>query len=224
MTPPSPPRCRALLLDLDGTLVDSVSDIAGAMDATLIALGRAPLGRGGVRPLVGDGARALVERALRATGTVDPALLARTLVDFDARYTASPVVHTSLLPGAREVLALDLPKALVTNKPRRVTDRVLEGLGIAGAFDLVVAGGDAPLKPAPDGVRAALAALAVPPDAAWMIGDGPQDVLAGRAAGCFTIAVPGIAAREAVLAAGPDLALASLHELARLAAPFTASA
>ena len=171
-----------------------------------------------VIPLIGDGARILVERALRSGGAEpEVSLVDRTLAVFSERYSECPVAHTTLLPGAQEALSIGLPAALVTNKPRAVTLLVLEGLGIAAAFGAIYAGGDGPLKPAPDGLRAVAAQLGVAPAEAWMIGDGPQDVLAGRAAGTFTIAVPGIAERERVLAAGPDLVVSSLHDVAQLA-------
>ena len=96
---------------------------------------------------------------------------------------------------------------------RNVALALLEPLGIAGAFDVLWAGGDGPLKPAPDGVLATLARLDVAAADAWMIGDGPQDIGAGKAAGCFTVAVPGIAERARLLASGPDLVCESLHDL-----------
>lgn len=171
--------------------------------------------------MIGDGARALVARALRSPAQCPPlhdALLDRVLALFLQRYAERPVVHTSLLPGAREALSLGLPAALVTNKPRAITLPVLEALGVASSFGAVFAGGDGPLKPSPRGLEQVARALGVPLCHAWMIGDGPQDVLAGRAAGCFTIAVPGgIAERERVLAAGPDLVAASLYDVAELA-------
>ena len=182
-----------------------------------------------ILPMIGDGARALVERALRfardrrrtvASGGPEAHerdLLERTVALFMRHYTDKPVVYTRLLPGAREALALGLPSAVVTNKPRAVTVLVLEQLGIAGSFGAVYAGGDGPLKPSPDGVLQVAKELGVAPDHAWLIGDGPQDVLAGRAAGCFTVAVPGIAQRERVLAAKPHLVVDSLLEVARLA-------
>jgi phosphoglycolate phosphatase len=139
-----------------------------------------------------------------------------TLASFQRAYAARPCVHTRLLPGAEEALALDLPAAIVTNKPRNLTLLVLEGLGIARRFGAIYAGGDGPLKPAPDGVLATTAALVVAPRDAWFIGDGPQDVLAGRAAGAVTIVVPGIAERALVLEAGPDATLSDLTELTRL--------
>ena len=175
-------------------------------------------------------ARELDERAklamkqLAASGTTAPPkavierqLLERMVASFMRHYTERPVLHTRLLPGAREALALGLPSALVTNKPRTISVLVLERLGIAGSFSAVFAGGDGPLKPSPHGVLEVIRKLGVRIDHAWLIGDGPQDVLAGRAAGCFTVAVPGIADRERVLAAEPHLVVESLLDVARLA-------
>jgi len=206
---------EALLFDLDGTLVDSRGDIAAACNAALRAHGRAPLALDAIMPMVGDGARALVARAFGLRE--DEPLVTDALASFKASYLASPCVHTTLLPGAREALAVGVPCALVTNKPRDVTELVLAALGLAGAFAFVWAGGDGPLKPAPDSVLAAVRALGVAAEDAWMIGDGPQDVAAARAAGAVAVAVPGIADRERVLAASPDLVARSLTEVAELA-------
>ena len=169
--------------------------------------------------MIGDGARVLVGRALAATrGAVSDSDIDRATAAFERRYIAAPCVHTTLMPGARAALSLGVPCALVTNKPRAVAALVVEALGIAPALAAVFAGGDGPLKPAPDGILTVAAALGVAASRAWMIGDGHQDVLAGRAAGAFTVAVPGIAARERVLATGPDVVLGSLEELAALVA------
>jgi phosphoglycolate phosphatase len=165
--------------------------------------------------MIGDGARVLVARALGADAA-NAALLERTLSAFLEAYALAPCAHTTLLPGAREALALALPRALVTNKPRSITMLILEGLGLADAFGAIYAGGDGPLKPNPNGVLVTAAQLGVPATTVWLVGDGPQDVLAGHAAGCFTIAVPGIAAREDVLAANPDLVVESLLDVALL--------
>jgi phosphoglycolate phosphatase len=136
---------------------------------------------------------------------------------FKARYLLYPCVHSVLLPGALEVLEQAredaLRCALVTNKPRDVTLVLLEALGLTGAFETVWGGGDGPLKPAPDSVLTTIARLGVAAGDAWMIGDGPQDIGAGRAAGCFTVAVPGIAERESLLASLPDLVCESLYEV-----------
>ena len=176
--------------------------------------------------MIGDGARVLAQRALGAScadgvNGVEPALLERTTSLFLEHYARCPVVDTGLLPGARETLEvsarLGIPSALVTNKPRRISVLVLEQLGVLPSFRAVFAGGDGPLKPAPDGIQSVVRELGVRIQDAWMIGDGPQDVFAGRTAGCFTIAVPGgIASRERLLAAAPDLVVASLHEVVDL--------
>lgn len=206
---------RALLLDLDGTLVDSRDDIATSLNAALEAHGITPLELPLVYPMIGDGARVLVTRALaaaRSAASVDD-----VLATFGARYADEPCVHTKLLEGAKDVFACGLPCAIITNKPRPITTRLLERLGLAPA---ALWAADGPLKPAPDSVRAVCAELAIEPRDAWMIGDGPQDIGAGKAAGAFTVAVLGnIADHAAVRAANPDLVVGSLRELISSLAP-----
>ena len=205
-------RPRAIVYDLDGTLVDSRRDIADALNRTLSAHGREELPLERVLPMIGDGARALVARAF-SFSPEDPAIEA-PLASFGRFYAERPCVHTTLLPGARECLALPFPSAIVTNKPRSLTMLVLAALGVD--VRVVRGGGDGPLKPDPALVLSALTELGVAPAEAWLVGDGPQDVLAGKAAGCTTVLVPGIAERERGLAAGPDLVLASLGEVVRI--------
>ncbi len=227
-------RPRALIFDLDGTLVDSRRDIADTCNAALISHGRSALAIESILQMVGDGARALIARAVAsssAAGHASRAPPTDALVDdvlgtFKARYLERPCVHTALLPGAREVVheaeGHHLPCALVTNKPRELTLALLEALGMSSWFTAVWGGGDGPLKPAPDGVVAMLVRLDVAAADVWMIGDGPQDIGAGKAAGCYTVAVPGIAPLEALLASKPDLVCETLDdvraELARLMA------
>lgn len=212
-----PPRPRALVFDLDGTLVDSREDIACACNAALVAVGRAPLSLPVLLPMIGDGARALVARAIAASGDApEHALVTRALGAFREHYLAFPCTTTRLLPGASRALATGIPAALVTNKLRDVTDHELDGLGIAGCFRAVRGGGDTPPKPSPDGVVAVLAELGVAPVDAWVIGDGPQDVEAGRRAGCVTVAVHGIAEAARVVAASPDVFARDLDEVCDL--------
>jgi phosphoglycolate phosphatase len=218
LSPASPPRPTALLFDLDGTLVDSRRDIAAACNAARVAHGLPPLTLEAIMPMVGDGARALVARAFAADA--DSPVVDAALATFRARYLAHPAAHTVLLPGVREVLdvaqALGLPCAVVTNKPHDVTTLVLDALGIGLFFRAIWGGGDGPLKPSPAGVLDVLARLGITPDGAWMIGDGPQDIGAGRAAGCFTVGVPGIAERERLVASEPDRMCESLVDLGEL--------
>lgn len=207
---------RAVVFDLDGTLIDSRGDIAAACNHALEASGRAALPIEIVRRYVGDGARMLVARAFLLSpdaGEVD-----RALEHFHAYYQANPVKYTRVLDGAYEALdALDvagIPAAVATNKPRKTTLLVLDALGIASRFRAVAAGGDGPLKPHPYGVEAVLAQLGHAPRDAWMVGDGPQDIRAGKAAGTATIGVlEGFVDPARLRAAQPDVLLASMHEL-----------
>lgn len=200
---------KALLLDLDGTLVDSRDDIATALNASLAAHGIAPLELSRIYSMIGDGARVLVTRALaaaRSSASVD-----EVLATFGGLYAEEPCVHTKLFAGAKEVFACGIPCAVITNKPRPITVRLLDRLGLAPKE---IWAADGPLKPAPDSVIAVCRALGVAPRETWMIGDGPQDVGAGKAAGAFTVAIlGGIADHDAVRAAKPDLVLGSLQEL-----------
>jgi phosphoglycolate phosphatase len=210
LTPP-----LAVLFDLDGTLVDSRGDIAAACNHALEAVGRAPLAEAVISGFVGDGARMLVARALGAAA--DDALLERALAAFHRYYEANAVVHTKPMPGCTDVLdAMGArPAALVTNKPRAATLAVLRGLGLLDRFAVVRAGSDGPLKPDPRALLEPLAALGVEPERAWMVGDGEQDVRAGRAARCQTVGVRGGLQGDARLeASAPDALFASLAEVA----------
>ena len=205
-----------VVFDLDGTLIDSREDIAAACNHALIAMGRAPLSVDAIAAFVGDGARMLVARALDAppaSPEVDEALAL-----FHPFYESHPADHTTLMPGARELLdALgDRPLAIVTNKPRRTTIACLDALGVTSRFMAIRAAGDGPLKPDPSGVASALASMRVGAAHAWMVGDGEQDVIAGRAAGCVTIGVRGGFQDAKLEAAGPDMMVGSLLELITL--------
>ena len=213
------PRARALLFDLDGTLVDSKRDIALACNFALLQLGRPAQEEDAIARYVGDGARNLLARALGAAPDGPHVELA--LEFFQAFYAEHAADHTTWMPGAVEALdALDdRPLGLVTNKPRPATLAVLRTLGALDRFATIVAGGDGPLKPDPRSIQAALRGLptAMRPEDTWVVGDGPQDILAGRAAGCTTVAISGGFASDAALAqAKPDVTLGSLLPLIAL--------
>lgn len=213
-----------VIFDLDGTLIDSRGDIVRACSAMLEDFGRRPLSGDEIASFVGDGARRLVERAL---GEADDALVDRAVESFLSHYEADPVRETVLLPGVLETLdALrGAPLAICTNKPRRTTLPVLRGLGLEARFDVVVAGGDTPeKKPHPAPVLRACALLGVAPGDAWMVGDGPQDVEAARAAGVRSVGVRGgILSVERLLASRPDYLLESMFELPALLVRASAS-
>mgnify|MGYP000263824145 CR=1 FL=1 len=214
----SSPRPQGVVFDLDGTLVDSRRDIAVAANHALAACGFATLTHAELESYVGDGASLLLARAARIG--VEHVLIEKLMAEFLDYYSAHPIDYTELMPGAREALAaLDhYPLGLCTNKPRRTTEKVLEGLDLGGHFKSVVAGDDLPQKkPDPAMVRHSAELLGVPAAGLVMVGDGPQDILSGRGAGAFTVGVRGgIQAIERLLAAKPDVVIDSLSELPAL--------
>jgi phosphoglycolate phosphatase len=205
---------RAVVFDLDGTLLDTRGDIAFALNAALQHTGRAPMSVDEIIRNVGDGARTLCARSLSLPEN-DPAV--DVLVErFLAFYAEHPVAHTKWMPGAARVLdaVQPMPIALCTNKSRAVTEAILGALGIRTRFAAIVAGGDMPeKKPAPGPIFACARALGVDSEALIVIGDGDQDVLAGRRAGSRTVAVAnGFCPRERLLAARPDILLEQISE------------
>jgi phosphoglycolate phosphatase len=198
-------------------LIDSRADIAASCNHALRSVGREPLDERVIAGFVGDGARVLVARALGAE-TGEP-IVERALDEYHRYYEAHPVVHTTLLPGAREILdaLADRPVALVTNKPRGATMAVLAALDLAGRFAIVRTGSDGPLKPDPRAILDVLASLRVEAPHAWFVGDGEQDVRAGHAAGCQTVGLLGGLQGDAkLLASKPDALVSSLGELAEV--------
>ena len=215
-SPSPPPAPSAVLFDLDGTLVDSRRDIAEACNAARASDGLPALPFDTIMGMVGDGARVLVMRAFGLTAG-DPGL-DEAVATYNRIYLASSHAYTALLPGARELLDLcaeaELPCGIVTNKQRDVTLSVLAAVAIGPFFRAIHAGDDGALKPDPGGVLDVAARLGVAAPTTWMIGDGPQDVRAGRAAGCFTVGVPGIAERERLVESAPDLLCDSMADVA----------
>jgi len=183
------PGAGLVVFDLDGTLVDSASDLASAASALTEELGGRPLTRTEVIGMVGEGAAVLVRRALTAAG-VDPGTpgaLDRFLALYDARLLDT----TGLYPGMRAVLdALDPQAALavLTNKPAAPAERMLIALGVRDYFVEVV-GGDGPWPRKPD--PAGLVALRVHARGGpvVMVGDSPVDAeTAARAGAAFVLA------------------------------------
>ena len=216
MSPAPPPRTpvRFVLFDVDGTLVDTLVDIAGSVNHALRVLGLPARDLEEVRSFVGKGVEHLMNRSV---GEENAALVERALALFREHYDVHCLDHSRLLPGAAECLAhyagRDL--AVVSNKQERFVRRVLEGLGIDGPFRAVF-GGDTlhARKPSPVMVEAALRAFGRAPNEGVLVGDLPVDVETGRAAGVYTVAVlGGFGTREGLVAASPDLLLDSLREL-----------
>ncbi len=197
MTPRFPLRIKAVMIDLDGTLLDTIPDLAVATNRMLEELGRAPLSLEMVRTFVGKGIPRLIERALAGCveGHADAAALARAQPVFERHYVTLNGLHTTIYPGVREGLeqltAAGFPLACVTNKAGAYTTPLLERMGLAHFFAQIIAGDTlARKKPDPLPLLHACAQFGVAPAQMLMIGDSLNDVQAARAAGCPVFCVP----------------------------------
>ncbi len=209
-------QLQVLVFDLDGTLIDSHEDIAQAVNHALRGSGRQPLDAHVITSFVGDGYKKLLERATGlAPDAPELAELGATFLDY---YATHATVFTTLYPGVRETLDLLVQHytlALCTNKPRVTTDAVLHELGLTRYFAVVVAGDDLTArKPDPAPLLHIAKVLKVQPAHMAMVGDGPQDIECGRAAGAWCVGVVfGMKAPDAMLAARPDYVVSRFADL-----------
>ncbi len=180
-----------VLLDLDGTLIDSLADIAATTNHVRAAFGLPPLPTAAVRGMIGDGATMLLRRALADAGREVPVAAAWTV--YQDHHEAQCTQEVRFYPGVPETLARwresGRPLGVVTNKPERFARRILEHLDLMRFFGAVVGGDSAAgRKPDPGPLRAALDRLDASPTGGLMAGDGLQDLRAGRAVGLRTAA------------------------------------
>jgi len=177
---------RLAVFDLDGTLVDSVADLAASVNHALDAVGLPGRSLEEVRGFVGEGARRLLERAVAPRDDLlDPALAA-----WQAHYEVHLLDRTRPYPGVEAALAAaGRTLAVLTNKPGPMARRILDGLGLSRRFAEVVGGGEAPRKPDPAGLLALAARLGASREETVFVGDSAVDVATGRAAGVKVIGV-----------------------------------
>jgi phosphoglycolate phosphatase len=183
-----------VLFDLDGTLVETAPEISDAVNDTLRHFGWPPVEESLVADWIGHGTAALLRHAVARATASPPAteptrdLLERVCRVYDRYYAERCGTRGRLYPGAREVLAAlrtgGSRLAVVTNKERRYTERVLAIHGLDDAFDRVIAGDTLPTKkPDPAGVLDCLAAFGLPPARALFVGDSSIDAATARNAG-----------------------------------------
>ena len=189
-----PLDAAGILLDLDGTILETAGDLATATNRTLAELGREQVAEERVRTWIGDGVRALFRFALEATGDCDEALLDEAHERFMVHYGDCFADRSHPFPGVVETLKhyreAGVPLAVVTNKAAAFTEPLLEATGLRPLLDVVISGDTAPAKkPDPAPVRAALEAMGVAPERAVLVGDSRNDVEAGLNAGCRVVCV-----------------------------------
>lgn len=203
-----------ILFDLDGTLIDSKNDIADSANYTLKSLGLPELRPERIYGFIGDGVRKLLERTLPADyqGEIENAW-----ATFSDHYQDNLLRTTVLYPGVSEVLVhfQEKSKIIVTNKPERFAIPVLRGMGILSCFERIIGGESMPLKkPHPDAILNLLHEKKIHGSRALMIGDGCNDIEAGKRAGVITCAVSyGLTDRETLQGSHPNLMIDNLTEL-----------
>lgn len=205
---------RVLIFDLDGTLIDSKLDLANSINAMLQHMGRAQLSNEKIYSLVGNGAPVLVRRAL-GEGATDPEA-DQGLSFFLSYYRTHMLDNTVTYPGVREALKLleNHPMAVLTNKPVRFSQAIIDGLGLGRYFRFVYGGNSfEKKKPNPMGVEILLRELTATPGEAMMVGDSEVDVQTARNAGIWACGVSYGLGTEGLRVHPPDIMLDSLMEL-----------
>src|ERR1700682_3071066 len=188
----------AVLFDLDGTLLDTVADIALALNRTMVEYDCKPLAEDEVRRMIGRGSPVLIERATASQGRIIGAPTQAEMVDRFFHYYSqleesnedSAQPYAGAAESLRTLHDAGLRTAVVTNKQHRFAAALLRRLGLAAWVDVVV-GGDtcARRKPDPQPLFFACESLHVPPSESLMVGDSVNDVLAARAAGIPIVCV-----------------------------------
>jgi phosphoglycolate phosphatase len=207
-----------ILCDLDGTLVDSRRDIAVAFQHVWrTVIGGTPPSATAIAQHIG---KPIVEMVSALGVMLSPPLLSTFLTAYRHTYARQEVRLTQPYPGVIATLQAlsSFTLGIVTTKEHRQAEIVLRRLALSPFFQHIQGGTpDLSLKPAPDTVLAALAALHCAPSHAMMVGDTPADIVAGKAAGATTCAVTyGFGTREALLACAPDYMIDTFSELVPL--------
>ncbi len=203
---------EAIIFDLDGTLIDSVFDLAISVNHTLAKLGFGERSVEEIRGFVGDGVQKLIARSL---GDGDPELRKKGLRIFRQHYDAHLLDHTTLYDGVDETLkalSSDYRLAVLTNKSEGFTNKIVQGLGVAHYFAAII-GGDTLTVKKPD--PAAIFLLAekwrIPPARLLMVGDHATDIQVGINAGCRTVFLTnGLGETRGLM---PDATLHGIEEL-----------
>jgi phosphoglycolate phosphatase len=223
LSPFDPRGIRLLVFDLDGTLIDSRLDLIHSVNATLRHLGRPELEGGVIASYVGDGAPALVRRAL---GETDDEVLLKTGLEYFLRYyRLHKLDHTTVYEGIAEMLSglarssngVQRQMAVLTNKPVNPSRDILRALGLASFFVRVYGGNSfTTKKPDPLGAQTILQETGVAASESLIVGDSSVDVLTGRNAGLWTCGVSYGFAPHSLEDVPPDVLIENPAELEQL--------
>ena len=188
-------KFQSVTFDLDGTLLDTIADLAEGCRLMLEEIGAPPRSPAEVHSFVGKGMAVLVERCLTHDRPPSAEQLQAAIASFQRHYAAVNGkfcrIYENVLPGLDAWQASGVKMGVVTNKPTMFTEALLERMGLAGYFDVVVSGDTTPhKKPHPEPILHACRLFGVPPQRNLHVGDSANDILAARAAGSPAFCVP----------------------------------
>jgi len=216
-----PHSIKLVIFDLDGTLIDSRLDLVHSVNAAISHIGKPELPEHLIASYVGDGAPALIQRALGGD-TVDEALIRKGLAFFLTYYRDHKLDHTTLYEGIKTALSRvqnsgnGVPRkmAVLTNKPVNPSRAIVEALGLKPFFSQVYGGNSFDTKkPDPEGARKLLSESGVRPEEAAIVGDSHTDVETGHNAGLWTVGVTYGFAPHTLMDARPDVLVDTPAEL-----------
>lgn len=210
-------KISLIIYDFDGTLVDTLFDIADAVNLALNELGLRILSRETIRKYVGKGVEKLMAQSTEGTGYTD---LSQASKLFRKHYSKNLMNHTRFYPSGREILDhfRDKKQAICSNKPEEFVRRILESLGSLESFGAIL-GGDSlkSKKPDPEGLLYLLDRFQCSQEQAVLVGDSPVDIETGKRAGVFTCVVSfGLGDPKEIALAEPDCSIDHLSELKKL--------
>jgi phosphoglycolate phosphatase len=207
-------KTSLIIYDFDGTLVDTLFDIADAVNLSLEALGLRTLSRETIRKYVGKGVERLMAQSIDGTGYDD---LQSAVEQFRKHYSENLMNHTRFYPSGREILDhfRDKKQAICSNKPEGFVRQILESLDCLEPFDAIL-GGDSlkSRKPDPEGLFHLLERFQCSADQAVLVGDSPVDIETGKRAGIYTCVVSfGFGDPKEIASAKPDCTIDHLSQL-----------
>ncbi|MZH40748.1 MAG: HAD-IA family hydrolase [Nitrospinae bacterium] len=216
---PPPPRIvgkkvSLIVYDFDGTLVDTLFDIADAVNLSLEEMGLRTLSRETIRQYVGKGVERLMSQSINGTGFDD---LSSAVELFRKHYSNNLMNHTRFYPSGREILDhfSDKKQAVCSNKPEEFVRRILESLESLDFFDAII-GGDSfnSKKPDPEGLNHLLECFQCSPEQAVLVGDSTVDIETGKRAKVITCVIShGFGDSNEIALAKPDFSIDHLSQL-----------
>ncbi|EMT39283.1 HAD-superfamily hydrolase [Thermoanaerobacter thermohydrosulfuricus WC1] len=207
---------KAVVFDLDGTLIDSKKDIAMAANKTLSELGLHTLPEDTIASFIGYGGELFIKRCI---GEKNIDKFEEAFKKFKENYSELCIIHTSLFPGVEEVLEFlkkrKINIALATNKMISLSKKILKHLEVEKYFSIMLGPEDVTnRKPHPEIIEILLQNLNVRPEETLYVGDSEIDVFCGKSAGVYTCAVTyGIGDIKSIIAADPDFIITDLTKL-----------